>query len=125
MPAKPTPPQELELKLEVAPAELKKVLAHPLLSAQSDGSRPQTLHAIYFDRPNRALQQAGISLRVRRNGDQRIQTIKAARSPDGVALARTSGSMRSMATAPTTPSRTILRLSRFLSGATRSSRSSE
>ena len=88
MPAKPSPPQEIELKLEVAPAELEKVLAHPLLSAQSDGARPQTLHATYFDTPDHALQQAGISLRVRRNGDQRIQAIKAARPPDGVALAR-------------------------------------
>lgn len=88
MPAKPSPPQEIELKLEVAPAEIERVLAHPLLSAQSDGSRTQTLHATYFDTPDHALQQAGISLRVRRNGDRYIQTIKAARSPNGVALAR-------------------------------------
>jgi inorganic triphosphatase YgiF len=72
MPAKPSPPQEVELKLEVAPSELEKVLAHPLLSEQSDGSTAQTLHSIYFDTPERALQQAGISLRVRRSGDRRI-----------------------------------------------------
>ena len=88
MPAKPSPPQEIELKLEVAPAELEKVLAHPLLSDRSDGSATQTLHSTYFDTPEHTLQQAGISLRVRRNGDQFIQTIKAARAPDGVALAR-------------------------------------
>ena len=35
MPAKPSPPQEVELKLEVAPSELEKVLAHPLLSERS------------------------------------------------------------------------------------------
>jgi triphosphatase len=88
MPAKPIPPQEVELKLEVAPSELEKVLAHPLLSEQPDGASTQTLHATYFDTPDHTLQQAGISLRVRRNGAQRIQTIKAARPPDGVALAR-------------------------------------
>src|SRR3712207_8832261 len=88
MPAKPTPPQEVELKLEVAPSELKRVLAHPLLKERSNGAAAQTLHSTYFDTPDHALQQAGISLRVRRNGDQRIQTIKAARSPDGIALAR-------------------------------------
>jgi inorganic triphosphatase YgiF len=76
------------LKLEVAPSELEKVLAHPLLSKDSDGSATQTLHSTYFDTPDHALQQAGISLRVRRNGGQRIQTIKAARLPDGVALTR-------------------------------------
>ncbi len=88
MPAKPTPPQEVELKLEVAPSELKRVLAHPLLKERSNGAAAQTLHSTYFDTPDHALQQAGISLRVRRNGDRRIQTIKAARSPDGIALAR-------------------------------------
>jgi triphosphatase len=88
MPAKPTPPQEVELKLEVAPSELEKVLAHPLLGEQPDGASTQTLHATYFDTPDHTLQQAGISLRVRRNGNQRTQTIKAAREPDGIALAR-------------------------------------
>ncbi|GEO18331.1 CYTH and CHAD domain-containing protein [Microvirga aerophila] len=88
MQAKPRAPQEIELKLEVAPSELEKVLAHPLLREGTDGSMTQTLHSIYFDTPDYALQQAGISLRVRRNGDRRIQTIKAARFPDGVALAR-------------------------------------
>jgi inorganic triphosphatase YgiF len=88
MPAKPNPPQEVELKLEVAPSELEKVLAHPLLNERSNGSTAQTLHSTYFDTLDRALQQAGISLRVRRNGDRHIQTIKAARSPDGIALAR-------------------------------------
>lgn len=77
MPAKPNPPQEVELKLEVAPSELEKVLAHPLFSERSDGLTTQTLHSTYFDTPDHALRQAGISLRVRRKGDQRIQTIKA------------------------------------------------
>ena len=64
------------------------MLAHPLFHERSDGSTTQTLHSTYFDTPDHALQQAGISLRVRRNGGQSIQTIKTARSPEGVALAR-------------------------------------
>lgn len=88
MQAGQNPPREVELKLAVAPSELAKVLAHPLFRERSDGPTTQKLLATYFDTPDHALQQAGISLRVRRNGDRRIQTIKAARSPEGVALAR-------------------------------------
>jgi triphosphatase len=88
MPASPMSPQEVELKLEVAPSELEKVLAHPLLREQPDGATTQTLQSTYFDTPDHRLQQAGISLRVRRIGDRRIQTIKAARALEGIALAR-------------------------------------
>src|SRR5918995_2743202 len=88
MPAGPTPPQEVELKLEVTPSKLKKVLTHPLLGDRPDGAATQTLHSTYFDTPDHRLQQAGISFRVRRNGDRRIQTVKAVRALDGVALAR-------------------------------------
>jgi triphosphatase len=82
-------PQEIELKLELEPEALDQVLAHPLFEAQSR-AKPvtQTLQSIYFDTPDQVLRQAGISLRIRRNGHQRIQTIKAACSPDGVALTR-------------------------------------
>ncbi|WP_262269347.1 CYTH and CHAD domain-containing protein [Microvirga yunnanensis] len=88
MRSRPSPPQEIELKLEVAPSELETVLAHPLLAEKSHGARSQTLHSTYFDTPDHALRQAGISLRVRRDGEQRIQTIKAARRPSSVAVAR-------------------------------------
>jgi triphosphatase len=83
------PLQEVELKLEVEPEALDKVLAHPLFQSQShDSPVTQNLHSTYFDTPDYALKQAGISFRIRRNGSQRIQTVKAARSPDGVALSR-------------------------------------
>ncbi len=89
MKKRPNNPQEVELKLEVEPDALEKVLAHPLLQTQShDTPVTQDLHSIYFDTPDHALKQAGISCRIRRNGNQRIQTIKAARSPDGIALSR-------------------------------------
>jgi inorganic triphosphatase YgiF len=88
MPAGPLSPQEIELKLEVAPSELEKVLAHSLLREPPDGSRTQTLYSTYFDTPDHRLQKAGISLRVRRDGDLRIQTVKADRAPEAIALAR-------------------------------------
>jgi inorganic triphosphatase YgiF len=89
MKKRPNTPQEVELKLEVEPEALDKVLTHPLLQTQShDDPVTQNLHSTYFDTPDYALRKAGISLRIRRNGRQRIQTIKAARTPDGVALSR-------------------------------------
>ena len=88
MPNAPASPQEVELKLEVAPSEMKKVLGHPLLSGQPDEPATQTLYSTYFDTPDHKLQQAGISLRVRRSGDRRIQTVKAARAPEGIVLTR-------------------------------------
>jgi len=85
----PDPPVEVELKLEVEPDDLDKVLAHPLLCSNAGkASRKQRLHSTYFDTPDHVLKQAGISLRIRRNGTQRIQTIKAAQVSSGVALTR-------------------------------------
>ncbi len=82
-------PLEVELKLDVAPDDLDKILAHPLLRTEAaDTTRTKRLHSTYFDTPDHALREAGISLRIRRNGSQRIQTIKTAQAADGVALAR-------------------------------------
>ncbi|SCZ05610.1 CYTH and CHAD domain-containing protein [Microvirga guangxiensis] len=82
-------PQEVELKLEIEPSDLETVLAHPLLQAGT-GNEPQKqdLHSTYFDTPDHALKQAGLSLRIRHNGTQRIQTVKAAQAQNGVALTR-------------------------------------
>jgi inorganic triphosphatase YgiF len=82
-------PQEVELKLEVEPENLDNVLAHPLLNGKpGDTARSQTLYSTYFDTPDHALRQAGISLRIRRNGARRIQTIKAAPKPGSIVMAR-------------------------------------
>ncbi|WP_206244407.1 CYTH and CHAD domain-containing protein [Novosphingobium terrae] len=43
------------------------------------------LYAIYFDTPDQALLKAGLSLRIRRSGSKRIQTIKG-RDPKGAGL---------------------------------------
>ena len=104
MPAKPNPPQEVELKLEVAPSELEKVLAHPLLGEWSDGASTQTLHSTYFDTSAHALQQAGISLRVRRNGGSASRRSKPPVHLMALPWLGTNGNRTSTATVPIIPS---------------------
>lgn len=71
---------EIELKLELSPQGADTLEASGLF--QGD---PEIIahHAIYFDTPEHDLAKAGLSLRVRRNGERRVQTIKV----DGAAAA--------------------------------------
>lgn len=64
---------ERELKLHVPPAS-RNALEAELHHA---GARPITLRARYFDTPGQDLAQAGIALRLRLEGDQWVQTVKA------------------------------------------------
>jgi len=66
---------ETELKLRIAPEQLARLKRHPLLKAQQ---RPSTrrLYNIYFDTPKLELNQAGMALRLRRNGRRWLQTLK-------------------------------------------------
>lgn len=71
--------EEIELKLQIAPADHRRLLLHPLLrtaTARSD----QILDNHYYDTPDQALRQHGVALRLRRQGRQRLQTIKLAPS---------------------------------------------
>ena len=65
---------EIELKLELTREAADAVAASELLVG-----RPETAQqrSIYFDTPERTLSKAGLSLRIRRSGRKRIQTIKA------------------------------------------------
>lgn len=73
-----TDPLEVELKLEYDPADRDGLLASPFFGEQS--RRQRQLVATYFDTPDQKLAAAGYSLRIRRSGDERIQTVKAAGS---------------------------------------------
>ena len=65
---------EIELKLVVTPADADALEASGLLhGAPAIAKQIST----YFDTPDRALSNAGFSLRIRRSGKKRIQTIKA------------------------------------------------
>jgi inorganic triphosphatase YgiF len=96
----PKPPQEIELKF-AAPAGRGAEAAIEALA----GAAPRQLSSTYFDTPRGALKRAGFGLRVRREGDVLIQTLKdagdgaftrgewetpvATPNPDRRALART------------------------------------
>ncbi|HWA20934.1 MAG TPA: CHAD domain-containing protein [Caulobacterales bacterium] len=66
--------QERELKFEFESGEAVEAL----VDAASAGApaRVQLLETIYFDTPDFDLREGGLSLRVRRAGDQYVQTIK-------------------------------------------------
>ena len=78
-----TTPREIELKLECGVADLPALASHPLL--QADGTpEPVVLTSIYFDTAKGDLRRAGLTLRVRREGERRVQTVKAAASGAGL-----------------------------------------
>ena len=65
--------KEIELKLEVDKAGIDMLVAASIFAnAASDNVQTST----YFDTPGQAVRNAGLSLRIRASGSQRIQTIK-------------------------------------------------
>jgi len=67
---------EIELKLDVAPAAIATILAHPVIAGRRPVTRDQL--STYFDTGQRNGAGAPLSLRVRRIGDRFVQTMKAA-----------------------------------------------
>jgi triphosphatase len=72
-----TSPREIELKLQVPPTGLAGLKKIPFLRALADHPDTETEISVYFDTKTQKLRRHGIMLRVRRNGRQRVQTIKA------------------------------------------------
>ncbi|HEY3777508.1 MAG TPA: CHAD domain-containing protein [Rhizomicrobium sp.] len=71
--------KEVELKLIATPTELATVMGQPWVRAIATGKpRKQKLVSTYFDTANGDLRRHGISLRVRKIGTKRLQTVKAA-----------------------------------------------
>ena len=72
-----TEPQEIELKLTLAPGDAARLAAHPLLQ-QYAAAPPHTeqLVSTYFDTPDRHLLHHGASLRVRQLEHGCLQTMK-------------------------------------------------
>ncbi|HWA64215.1 MAG TPA: CYTH and CHAD domain-containing protein, partial [Caulobacteraceae bacterium] len=65
-------PSEIELKFRLDPARAEAVFA----ALSGEGGQSRTLTSIYYDTPRRALSKAGMALRVRRDGERWVQTLK-------------------------------------------------
>lgn len=75
---------EIELKLELDPADSDTLRGHPVIKALGNGKPKQDeLTAIYFDTPQFILRQHGAGLRVRKMRGRWIQTLKAGGSVQG------------------------------------------
>lgn len=81
MTPKPTKGMEVELKLEMSAAGMEALAASQLLA---DAPTAISQRAIYFDTPDQTLLHGGLSLRIRREGDRRVQTIKASGTTAGL-----------------------------------------
>jgi triphosphatase len=69
--------KETEIKLRVSRETLAALRDHPLLKKRNkSGWEQRPLFNQYFDTPERDLAQAKVALRLRRDGDQVIQTLK-------------------------------------------------
>ncbi len=69
--------EEIELKLALAEAHQSRFLRHPLLK-QAAERRTENLDNIYYDTSDLSLRRHGISLRLRRQGRDWLQTVKLA-----------------------------------------------
>ncbi len=70
---------ETELKLKIAASDVARMREHPLLANLPEADRREhELTDTYYDTPALDLWRAGLTLRVRRDGDAWIQTIKTA-----------------------------------------------
>jgi triphosphatase len=78
------PHREIELKLGVSPADLRRLSRHPLVrSLSSARAVTQQLVSVYFDTEDHDLAAANFALRVRHVGARSIQTVKGERSSSG------------------------------------------
>lgn len=65
---------EIELKLEILPADLDTLLGSGILG---DPVEVVEQHSTYFDATDHRLHNAGFTLRIRRSGEARVQSVKA------------------------------------------------
>ncbi|MDP1856410.1 MAG: CHAD domain-containing protein [Candidatus Nitrotoga sp.] len=77
-------PIEIELKLTIDSAHVKRLRRHPVLKSMVQGKpRRHKLYSIYFDTPEQDLLQAGFTLRLRRISGCWVQTVKGGGSEEG------------------------------------------
>lgn len=77
--------KEIEIKCTVAPEDIAKITAHPLVCDWP--ARSQALQNTYYDTPDLDLHARRIALRFRKKGDNWLLTVKTAEaSHDGLAI---------------------------------------
>jgi triphosphatase len=69
------PPQETELKFDLAPAAVPQLARSAAIKGHAR-PRSKKVVSVYFDTPDCRLRKAGFTLRVRRDGRRRLQTVK-------------------------------------------------
>ena len=68
---------ETELKLLLAPQDLRRLRRDPRIKALQQGrAATRRVHSVYYDTPERALLHAGLALRLRSDGGRWLQTLK-------------------------------------------------
>ena len=72
--------KEVELKLELDPADAARIASHPALEASLTPPQKRDLISTYFDTTDFALRDARVFLRVRESGGRYVQTVKTAKS---------------------------------------------
>jgi triphosphatase len=72
----PVPHQEIEVKLELAPASVRTLKTIPLFRTSKAMPKRADQVSVYFDTNKQTLRQKGLMLRVRRQGRRYLQTIK-------------------------------------------------
>lgn len=82
------PNRETELKLAVRPADLTKLKSTPAITSRAKGrASTKTLDSTYYDTVDRRLADRLVTLRLRKVGDQYLQTVKGAADPDQLSRA--------------------------------------
>ena len=79
-------PREVELKFHLPRGSRAVLERYPALAAAA--AEHSHLVSTYFDTPDRALDRCGLTLRVRRDGEIRTQTVKSRSDGYGVAVSR-------------------------------------
>ena len=79
-------PREVELKFQLPPGSRAALESSHAFDAAHPKQHRQV--STYFDTPDSLLDEAGLTLRVRRTGNSRIQTVKSRSSGRGVATSR-------------------------------------
>ncbi|PTQ60744.1 inorganic triphosphatase YgiF [Sphingomonas sp. PP-CE-3G-477] len=95
--------QEVELKLVLDAASANAFTGSDLVDRPAS---TRQMHAVYFDTPDLALSQGGVSLRIRRSGDTLTQTIKVADAKAAGLFARSEWEMEVSGMTPVVDDRT-------------------